>query len=146
MGIAPFDGESVESVFPGMAAERGGMRKGDIVLTYQDNPIDNETTGRLIETVNLSAGSPMRFTVLRDGKTLNVAAEQHDDQRLSIVYGMSTPQLEKVLKHLEAEPKKSLIQEAITTEEEANALQSKWSIQMVHFTPLIVPARYLMGR
>lgn len=72
MGIAPFDGQSVESIFPGMAAERGGMRKGDIILTYQDNPVGNESMGRLIEAVKDSAGSAMRFTVLRDGKTLDV--------------------------------------------------------------------------
>ncbi len=84
--------------------------------------------------------------LLRDGRTVNVAAEQHDDQRLSLVYGMSTPQLKKVLEHLKAEPKDKLVQEVISTTEEAEVLQSKWSTQMVHFTPLIVPARYLMGR
>ncbi len=84
--------------------------------------------------------------LLKDGRTLNVAAEQHDDQRLSLVYGFSTAQLERVIKHLEAKPKQTPVEDVITTKNEAEALHSKWTTTMVHFTPLIIPARYINGR
>ena len=72
MGIVPLDAQVVGKVFPGMAAERGGMRKGDVVLSVQGNRIDNANMNKLIATVNASAGESLRFTLLRDGKILDL--------------------------------------------------------------------------
>jgi hypothetical protein len=84
--------------------------------------------------------------LLKDGRTLNVAAQLHDDQRLSFVYGMSNKHIKNLLKHLDAKAKKPITPEVITADNEKAVLLSKWSTQMVHFTPLITPARHLRGR
>jgi len=66
LGIEPLIAEAVTSVFPGMPAERGGLKEGDIILSYDDNPPSNEILGKLVEVVNQSAGRSMTFIVLRD--------------------------------------------------------------------------------
>ncbi len=84
--------------------------------------------------------------LLKDERTLNVVAQLHDDQRLSFVYGMSNTHIQNLLKHLEVEAKKPLSKEVVTSHDEKKILLSQWSTQMVHFTPLITPVRYMHGR
>ncbi|MEA2111140.1 MAG: hypothetical protein U9P71_03720 [Campylobacterota bacterium] len=84
--------------------------------------------------------------ILKDNSVLNIAAQQHDDQRLSFVYGMSTSQTEQLLTHLDAQTDEKLIKDVIIFKNEKNTILSKWSVELVHFTPIITPARYLQGR
>ena len=84
--------------------------------------------------------------VLRDGRILNVAAEEFDDQRLTLVYGFSNAQLRNILKQLDPRAvQKPLIEKVITLPEGRGAIYSKWSVQKVQFVPLITPVRYIYG-
>lgn len=67
LGIDPFFTQMVSAVAPGMAADRAGILEGDIVLAYDDNPSDNENLLKLIDTINESAGHPVRLVLLREG-------------------------------------------------------------------------------
>lgn len=84
--------------------------------------------------------------ILNDGRVLNIAVEQFDDQRLSFVYGMSTEQFRKILKRLDPEAaKKPLIEKVIRLPRGSGAILSRWSIQKVQLVPLITPVRYIFG-
>ena len=84
--------------------------------------------------------------VLRDGRVLNVAAEQFDDQRLTLVYGMSNVQMRNIQKQLDPRAaQKPLIDKVITLPEGRGAIYSRWSVQKVQLTPLITPLCYIYG-
>jgi hypothetical protein len=70
--------------------------------------------------------------VLQDGRTLNTIVEQLEDQSMNIAYGMSTKQINDLLRQLDAKATRPLKQ---------NAILSRWSDKKVHFIPLIVPIR-----
>jgi regulator of sigma E protease len=72
LGIEPFFLQKVSFVSPGMAADRAGILEGDVILAYADNPPDNESMMKLVETVNASAGIPIAFTILRGGSVENI--------------------------------------------------------------------------
>ncbi len=72
IGIAPLEVNRIDHISPGMGADRSDLQKGDMVLTYNGRTPDNETFQKFIETVNMSGGQPMVFTVLRDGRVLDV--------------------------------------------------------------------------
>ncbi len=86
LGIEPLYSEYVQTVFPGMAAERGGFKAGDIILAYGDGEPGNESMSKLIETVNQSAGRPMTFTVLRDDEITQITLTPDE---VSIVPGVA---------------------------------------------------------
>ena len=74
-------GAEVATVEPGSAADKAGVKVGDIVTKFQDLPISdpNQLTAAVREQ---PAGASVKVTVLRDGKeqqlnvTLGAAAEQ----------------------------------------------------------------------
>jgi len=72
IGIEPFYTVAVNSVVPNMPAEEGGIKAGDIILGYADQPTNNESMGGLIETVNKSAGIPLALTVQRGEQVLHL--------------------------------------------------------------------------
>jgi len=72
IGIAPLEVNRIDHISPGMAAERSELQQGDIVLTYNGRTPDNETFQKFIETVNMSGGQTMIFTILRDDRVLDV--------------------------------------------------------------------------
>ncbi len=85
LGIEPLVAEAVRTVFPGMPAERGGLRVGDLILAFNDAPPTNESLSKLIDSVNSSAGREMTFTVLREGHVLVVTLAPEE---VSIVKGV----------------------------------------------------------
>jgi len=84
--------------------------------------------------------------ILKDGRILNVIAQQDDSQRLRFVYGMSTTQLNKMLKQLDSDAEGAYYKQVITLQDTRYAILSKWDTQKVHFVPLVVPLRRFMGR
>jgi hypothetical protein len=84
--------------------------------------------------------------ILSDGRVLNIAVEQFDDQRLSFVYGMSTKQFRSILKRLDPQAAGiPLIEKVIILPQGSSAILSRWSVQKVQLVPLIIPLRYLFG-
>jgi len=83
---------------------------------------------------------------LKDGRLLNVIAQQGDTQQLKVLYGLSTVQLNKMLKQLDPDAGEAYYKQVVRIEDEHHAILSKWDVQKVHFVPLVVPLARLMGR
>ena len=84
--------------------------------------------------------------ILRDGRILNMAVEQFDDQQLSFVYGMSNVQFRNMQTQLDPQAtQKPLIEKVITLPAGNGAIFSRWSVRKVQFVPLITPVRYIYG-
>jgi len=65
--LAPLLGQ----VETGSAAERGGLKAGDLVVRIDDLPIDSWNT--FVDAVRASPARPLHFTVLRDKRVLQLA-------------------------------------------------------------------------
>jgi hypothetical protein len=78
---------------------------------------------------------------LQDGRTLNTIVEQLEDQSLNLAYGMSNKQINDLLKQLNARALRPLKQNVISIKKPQRAILSRWTMQKVHFIPLIVPLR-----
>jgi len=120
-------------------------------LNYQFDP----TTTRSIEVIFEARevirvyGKSLLFAyqlILKDGRILNVVAQQDDDQYLRILYGMSTAQLNKMLKQVDPDAREAYYKQVIIIQDKQHAIFSKWDIKKIHFYPLVVPLRRLMGR
>jgi len=84
--------------------------------------------------------------ILKDGKVLNVVAQQGDTQQLKFVYGLTTAQLNKMLKQLDTDAVGAHYKQVIRLQDEHHAILSKWDVQKVHFVPLVVPLARMSGR
>ena len=84
--------------------------------------------------------------ILKDGRLLNVVAQQGDTQHLQFVYGLSTAQLNKMLKQLDPDARGAHYKEVIRLQDKHHAILSEWDVQKVHFAPLVVPLARMMGR
>lgn len=84
--------------------------------------------------------------ILKDGKILNVIAQQGDTQQLKFVYGLTTAQLNKMLKQLDTDAVGAHYKQVIRLQDEHQAILSKWDVQKVHFVPLVVPLARMSGR
>jgi serine protease Do len=79
-GLDSRDGALVAEVAPGRAADKGGVRHGDIVVEIDGEPI--EDTRQLIDTISaMPPGTEVELTVVRDGKRkkLEVELEARDE-------------------------------------------------------------------
>jgi len=72
LGLSRVKGVLVHSVLRGEAAERGGLRKKDVILTVNEAQVDSpRDVSRMIG--GLEAGRVVKLTILRDGKTLQLS-------------------------------------------------------------------------
>jgi serine protease Do len=79
-GLSSRDGALVAEVSPGRAADKGGVRHGDIVVEIDGEPIVD--TRELIDTISaMPPGTDVELTVIRNGKrtTLDVELEARDE-------------------------------------------------------------------
>ena len=83
--------------------------------------------------------------ILQDGRILNVIAQQDDSQYLRLVYGMSTVQLNKMLKQVDPDAEEAYYKQVVIIRDKQHAIFSKWDIQKIHFVPLVIPLRLFMG-
>lgn len=79
--------------------------------------------------------------VLQNSRILNTVVEQLEDQSMNITYGMSTKQINNLLRQLDAKASRPLKENVITIQHKQGAILSRWSDKKVHFVPLIVPIR-----
>jgi len=77
--------------------------------------------------------------VLSDGRVLNAIVSQSYDQEISMVYGMSSEKLNKMLKKLNPLAHPVPYKHAITLENEPNPLLSRWNTWKINFVPLVQP-------
>jgi serine protease Do len=78
-GLDSRDGALVAEVVPGRAADKGGVRHGDIVVAIDGKPITD--TRELIDTVSaMPPGTEVTLTVIRNGKRkdLEIELEERD--------------------------------------------------------------------
>jgi len=135
------------------------LNEGNIIV-YEDARTDilyefEPTTMRSIKII-FDAKSVIRVyaksffyayqLILKDGRLLNVVAQQDDSQRLRFVYGMSTTQLNKMLKQLDPNAGGAYYKQVIRLQDKGHTILSKWDVRKVHFVPLVVPLARMMGR
>ena len=73
-GLDSRDGALVAEVAPGRAADKGGVRHGDIVVEIDGEAI--EDTRQLIDTISaMPPGTEVELTVVRDGKQKKIEVE-----------------------------------------------------------------------
>lgn len=60
----------VHKVMPGRAADKAGLRPGDLIERVDGTPVPTPVS--LIDMINGSEGRPLAFTLERDGKTLEL--------------------------------------------------------------------------
>lgn len=73
LGLKPVRGAIISSVLPGAPAAEAGVRSGDVVLRFDNQPFtDIRALGRMIATAKISASVPI--TVWRDGAEQKLTA------------------------------------------------------------------------
>ena len=80
------------------------------------------------------------FQVTRlNGQILNVLAQQDESQRLRFVYGMSTKQMNAMLKQLDSNAPLAPYNNVITLKNTNQAILTRWTTMKVDFLPLVKP-------
>jgi len=77
--------------------------------------------------------------LLKDGRVLNMLAAQSYNQELTIVYGMSSNKLDKILKKFNPHAKPVPYRNVISLKSEPNPLLSNWTTWKINFVPLVQP-------
>ena len=120
-------------------------------LDYEFEPAITQSIKVIFEAKNIimvySKNHLYAYQVLlKDERLLNVVAQQSDTQELKFVYGLSTAQLNKMLKQLDPNAKSAYYKQVVRLQDEHHAILSKWDIQKIHFVPLVVPLARMLGR
>ena len=72
LGLSPVRGVLVSAVSQGQPAERGGIRKQDIILSVNDAQVDSPRD--VLRVIGgLEAGRIVKLTIVRNGKTMQLA-------------------------------------------------------------------------
>ena len=82
-GLENSNGALVESVVDGHAADKAGVRHGDVIVSVNGEPI--EDTRELIDTISaMPPGTEVALGVMRNGKpkSITVVLEERDDESL----------------------------------------------------------------
>jgi serine protease Do len=73
LGLTKTEGALVSGVTPGGAADKAGLKRGDVILTYQGRPVFDTNSFRN-EIAATKPGTTIALQVLRDGKTSEMKA------------------------------------------------------------------------
>lgn len=73
LGMSETKGIIVNSVVPGSAAERAGIRQGDVIIALDGTPV-NETNAFRNRVASMTPGTQVTLTVLRDNREQKITA------------------------------------------------------------------------
>ena len=73
LGLSKAEGAIVSNVTPGSAADKAGIKTGDVILSYQGRPVIDTNTLRN-EIAATKPGSAAKLEILRDGNKREVTA------------------------------------------------------------------------
>jgi Do/DeqQ family serine protease len=73
LGLSKTEGALVSDVTAGGAAEKAGIKRGDVILSYQGRPVI-DTNSLRNEIASTKPGSTVTLQVMRDGKTSDMKA------------------------------------------------------------------------
>lgn len=80
LGLAAVRGVKIDSVFGGSPAERAGIRRGDVIVKFNGEEVDNsDQFSVLVSTVKNGSTVPVR--VLRDGDEIGLQATVADQEQ-----------------------------------------------------------------
>jgi hypothetical protein len=118
--------------------------------TYEYEPGTQKSIKVIFETKNIIKVYGKNFLnfyqlTLKDGNVLNLVSQQSDDQQLTLLYGMDTMTFNRMITHFDTHAPKAKIDNVIGISEASKAIYSKWDVRKIHFKPLIVPLKLLMG-
>jgi len=119
-------------------------------LQYQFDPTTTRSIRIIFDakSINKVYENALLFAyqvVLQDNRVLNIIVSQAYDQELKMVYGMSTPKLNSMLRKLDPKAPSAYYKNSINLNNERNPLMSRWTTYKIHIIPLVVPLRR-MGR
>jgi S1-C subfamily serine protease len=77
LGLGKAEGALVSGVTPGGAAERAGVKRGDVILSYQGRPVVDTNAFRN-EIAATRPGTTITLQIMRDGKSSEVKATLAD--------------------------------------------------------------------
>jgi serine protease Do len=88
-GLGSQKGVIIQSIFPGLPAERAGLQRNDVIVEMNGQPVIDRDKFRL-KIADMPTGTRVRLGVLRDGKRINteVTLTDRDD---NLVAGRATP-------------------------------------------------------
>jgi serine protease Do len=73
LGIPKDKGELIGRVEPGQAADKAGIKQGDVIVAVNGEDVNSQQTLSYL-VANLAPGSTARLSVIRDGKPLTINA------------------------------------------------------------------------
>jgi serine protease Do len=73
LGLSKAEGALVSDVMAGGAAEKAGIKRGDVILSYQGRPVV-DTNSLRNDIAATKPGSTVTLQVMRDGKTSEIKA------------------------------------------------------------------------
>jgi len=117
---------------------------GETDLTYEFAQLTPRTISHVFDAEQIIPVFSKAFLyvyqlVLTDGRVLNVVVSQSFDQEITMVYGMSSEKLDKMIHRLNLLAKPVPYRNAVTLEHELNPLLSRWTTWKINFVPLVQP-------
>ena len=73
-GLKNTDGALISSVLPGQPAERAGLRRNDVIVAFDGQPVTDWQKFRL-KVADMPVGRTVPITVLREGKSINLSVK-----------------------------------------------------------------------
>ena len=87
LGLRIVRGAVVDDVAPGSAAERAGLRRGDLITRIQDRPVAN--AGSVLATIGVAApGTTLSVAYTRDGRPMTARLTVEDDEAAAVAIGV----------------------------------------------------------
>jgi regulator of sigma E protease len=83
IGVLPKTRLQLAEITPGMAADRAGLRRGDVILAI-DGKQDPEQQA-LIAYIKSNPDKPLRFSLLRDGKPLEITVTPEGERGSALI-------------------------------------------------------------
>jgi regulator of sigma E protease len=83
IGVLPKTRLQLAEVTPGMAAERAGLRRGDVILAIDGKPDPEQQA--LIAHIKSNPDRPIRLSILRDGQPMDITVTPEGKQGSALV-------------------------------------------------------------